>query len=157
MRSVIFYLIISLTFPLFAQEEDTIEPYQRKRIEEFKKLKLVEVLDLTEEESVRFFPRYNELQNKIRELQMKKDETVDDLQAIVKGGEKNFVTKKYDELVRRLAQINEEGEKVKANFIYSLEEFLPKFKIAKLIVFEREFFREIRKIATRRVPPGRMR
>ncbi|MCX8009971.1 MAG: hypothetical protein N3A61_02365, partial [Ignavibacteria bacterium] len=122
MRSTIFLTIVLLAFPLFAQEEENIDPFQRKRIEEFKKLKLVEALDLTEEESVRFFPRYNELQNKIRELQMKKDDTVDDIQNLIKGGEKNFVPKKYDELVRRLAQINDEGEKVKANFISSLEE-----------------------------------
>jgi site-specific recombinase len=143
MKYLITTFLVFIAFSSFAQQRLQMREHQRDRIEQLKKIKLMEALNLNEDESIRFFFRYNEFHKQIREFQLNKEKVIDELQDLVRGGEKEFSDKKYDELIKTFSAVENEADKFKSKFFKSLEEILPKYKIAKLIVFEREFAREL--------------
>lgn len=150
MKKVFFLLIILIAIPSFSQMHMQMQEKQRERIEQLKKIKLMEALSLSEEESIRFFSRYNDFHSKVKDFQMKKEKAIDEIQQLVKEGDKNFSDQKYDEVLKKLTTIERESDKLKGDFVKSLEDILPKFKIAKLIVFEREFARELNELIMNR-------
>ncbi len=146
MKKIFFLLIILIVIPSFAQMHMQMQEKQRERIEQLKKIKLMEALSLSEEESIRFFSRYNDFHSKVKDFQLKKEKAIDEIQRLVQDGDKNFSDQKCDELLKKLISIEQQSDKLKSDFVKSLEDILPKFKIAKLIVFEREFARELNEL-----------
>ncbi|MBU2444005.1 MAG: hypothetical protein KJ666_00325 [Bacteroidetes bacterium] len=150
MKYLITAILIFTAVSSIAQQRPQMREHHRDRIEQLKKIKLIEVLNLNEDESIRFFSRYNEFHKQIREFQKSKEKIIDELHKIVKGGEKEFSDQKYDELMKKFSSIENEADKLKSQFFKSLEDILPKYKIAKLIVFEREFARELDELVMNR-------
>ncbi|MBM4176466.1 MAG: hypothetical protein FJ213_09895 [Ignavibacteria bacterium] len=143
MKYLIILLIAFSASTSFSQQRMQMREHQRDKIDQLKKIKLIEALNLNEEASLRFVSRYNEFHKQIRDFQRNKETVIDELQKIVKDGEKGFSDQKFEELIKKFSQIETESDKLKYHFFKSLEEILPKYKIAKLIVFEREFAREL--------------
>lgn len=150
MKYLITTILIFTAVSSFAQPRLQMREHQRDRIEQLKKIKLIEVLNLNEDESIRFFSRYNEFHKQIREFQKNKEKIIDELHKIVKGGEKEFSDQKYDDLMKKFSLIENEADKLKSQFFKSLEDIFPKYKIAKLIVFEREFSKELDELVMNR-------
>lgn len=150
MKHLITAILIFTAVLSFAQQRQQMREHQRDRIEQLKKIKLIEVLNLNEDESIRFFSRYNEFHKQIREFQKSKEKIIDELHKIVKGGEKEFSDQKYDELMKKFVSIENEADKLKSQFFKSLEDIFSKYKIAKLIVFEREFSKELDELVMNR-------
>lgn len=147
MKYLLFILALFITCSvIYSQDNDDRFPKQREKIKQLAKLKLIETLNLTEEESIRFFARFNELHKNIDNLQKRKNETIDEMRSLIDEGEKNFDETKYNEILKRITDFGSEEIKVRNNFINSVQEILPKYKVAKLIVFEREFNKQLRNL-----------
>lgn len=141
----LFLLLIFLfaSLSVKAQDDRDVFPKQRERIKQLAKLKLIETLELNEDESVRFFAKFNEFHKNIENIQLKRNETIDEMKSLIRD-EKSFNETKYNEIIKKLSDLGFEEIKIRNNFINSIQEFLPKYKVAKLIVFEREFNRQLR-------------
>ncbi|MGK9477864.1 hypothetical protein [Melioribacter sp. OK-6-Me] len=139
----IIMLIILTSFALYAQDEwqqrKGWEEY--KKFDQFEKAKIIEILDLNEEESVRFFAKRNEYRNEVRKLLEKRNDLVQDLETNLekKNQDKNYYKKAVAEINSIDVKINEEKQK----FYRSLEEILDAEEIARLIVFEYTFRRDM--------------
>ncbi|MGK9367583.1 hypothetical protein ACSSWA_01630 [Melioribacter sp. Ez-97] len=139
----IFILIILSSIVIYAQPERQ----QRKGWEEYKKFeqlekaKIIEILDLNEEEAVRFFAKRNEYRNEVRKLLEKRKELVRELEENLekKNPDNNYYKKAISEINSIDMKIGEEKRK----FYRSLEEILETNEIAKLIVFEYTFRRDM--------------
>jgi len=112
-----------------------------EKLEQLEKMKLIEILDLDEETSIRFFARKNEHQKKMKDLIGEREKTLAEL-------ENAFRDKKEDEQFykRYIAQVLEFENKIineRNNFITSLNTILTQQQIAKLTVFEFKFRREL--------------
>lgn len=112
-----------------------------ERIERFKKMRLVEMLDMKEEQSIRFFARFNEFENTKKELNRQKDESLDKIERLVRN---NGDTKEYDKLFNEVEGFNRKIGEEKLKFFNGLADLLSVEQRAKLILFERRFDSELR-------------
>ncbi|MCX7612385.1 MAG: hypothetical protein N2043_12445 [Ignavibacterium sp.] len=153
MKSLVFALVFVLVAGNLHAQRWEMRENQRKRIEEFKKIKLIEALDLSEEESTRFFSLYNEHQKKIRTLQREREQTIDQLSKLTKD-ESKFNVKKFEELEKRLNEIDQELFRNRQEFHSDIKNVLSPYKVAKFYVFERDFIRELNRIIMMRRNPN---
>ncbi len=121
-----------------------IPPRDRfERLQQLKKLRLMEVLGLAEEESVRFFARYNKFENELRDLESQRNGVIDDLEAALKRGEKAEV---YQRGFDQLEALGKKVADARLQFYEDAKKLLTAEQVAKLIVFERNFNRDLREM-----------
>jgi len=155
MRNIYLILIMLLFLPnsIFSQREKWREDEMRAKFEQLEKIKLIETLEMNEETTLRFFSRKSEHQKQQDEIQDKIREKIDNLEVIFKSGRVATV----DELKKNISEINalqSELEKNRIEFINSLSDILSYEQIAKLLIFERKFRDEIRRLIIKdRKPP----
>lgn len=118
-----------------------LKPLQQ--IEEWEKVKLIEVLNLNEETSVRFFTRRNEHQKRIREIFNQRDQLAQQIEKDFKDRAK-VSDAVYQEQVNKIIEFEAKVQKERESFIRSLSDILTPEQIAKLTVFEIRFRKEIR-------------
>ena len=155
MRNIYLILIMLLILPnsIFSQREKWRDDEMRAKFEQLEKIKLIETLEMNEETTLRFFSRKSEHQKQQDEIQDKIREKLDNLEVIFKSGRVATV----DELKKNISEINalqSELEKNRIEFINSLSDILSYEQIAKLLIFERKFRDEIRRLIIKdRKPP----
>ena len=118
-------------------------PNPLEKIEQWEKAKLIDVLKMKEENSVRFFARRNEHQKKIKEILDQRDQLIKDLSKELQEGNKqndNIYRDKLNNLMSFDFRLMKENE----SFLRSLNDILTPQLILKLSVFELNFRREIR-------------
>ena len=114
-----------------------------QRIEQFEKMKLIEVLGLNEETAIRFFTRRNENQKKMKELLEQRDGVIQNLEGAIKSSSQtNDVS--YKDQISNLLAIEANISRERENFLRSLSDLLTPQQIAKLVVFESRFRKEVR-------------
>ena len=114
-----------------------------EQIEEWEKMKLIKVLDLSEENSILFFARRNEHQKRVREILNQRDQLAQEIEKEIKDGAK-VSDAVYQEQVNRMLEFEAKMMKERESFIKSLNDILSPEQIAKLTVFEIRFRREVR-------------
>jgi Spy/CpxP family protein refolding chaperone len=112
-----------------------------ERIERFKEVRLIETLDLKEEQAVRFFTRMKDFEKRRHELQKAKGEALDKIeQAIKDGADDKTLEKLFPDVPAADMRIGEE----RAKFFNSLSDILTLQQRGKLLLFERNFERDLR-------------
>jgi hypothetical protein len=114
-----------------------------ERIESYKKVRLMEVLKLDENVSLKFMAKYNKHQESIRGLEKEANELISKLdQQIQDGaGESDF-----DRSFISLVDVSKRIGETRAKFLFDLKEILTNKQIAEYLVFERNFARDLREI-----------
>jgi arginine deiminase len=140
-----FTVLIVASSSVFQAQEKNWDHHDKplKKIEEWEKIKLIEILNMNEDLSVRFFARRNEHQKKMRELIDKRDQAVQQLEKEVKEGGKSS-EKAYQEQVNNLISSEHKFLKERESYYKSLNDLLSAEQIAKLYIFEVKFRRELR-------------
>ncbi|MGE5401175.1 MAG: hypothetical protein ACM3S2_12285 [Ignavibacteriales bacterium] len=116
----------------------------QERIEELEKVKLVETLELSDDAMTKFFNRRKDFKERMRALTEQKEEKLNQLQDMLNNednsdkNEQNF--RKY---VDEIVQIDATIGKSRSEFYNSLRDIMNYKQISKLMVFERNFRREI--------------
>ena len=157
MKVLISVIAILLFFSsgLFAQKGKWEDDELRAKFEELEKIKLIEVLQMDEETTLRFFARQSEHKKQQDEIQDKIRTNTDNIEALLKSEK----TVSNEELKSKIDEINElqlQLEKNRIEFINSLPDILSYEQIAQLIIFEKRFRNEVRKMIMkdRRPPMG---
>ena len=114
-----------------------------RKIEELEKIKLLDVLNMDEATSVKFFTRKNQSRDKIFNYEDKINDILNNIDAEVKKGKDKDVNK-IQKLNDDFVSISIEIEKERMNFLRSLNDILSPEQIGKYIVFEKRFREEIR-------------
>ena len=142
-----FSIAVLLVFPplLRAQPGPPEERHEGQRgferIEQLKKIRLIEILDMKEEPSVRFMARMTEHDSTRRKLVKERGEALDRLERLVRNeAEAREYQKGFDEISSLDARIQDEQKR----FFASLTDILTPIQRAKLLLFERRFERELR-------------
>jgi hypothetical protein len=153
---VLILLVLTVLFfstNLFSQKGKWQDEEMRAKFEELENIKLIETLKMDEETTLRFFSRKSEHKLQQDEIQQKIREDIENLDVILKSG--RAVT--TEELKSKIDEINNlelQLEKNKVEFLNSLSDILSYEQIAKLIIFEKRFRNEVRKLLMRdRRPP----
>ena len=142
-------LIIVSSIQSISQMHDNPPHRMRDKLNQLEKIKLIEVLEMNEETTLRFFSRRNEHQVKIDELAKRGDEIITQMEVIFKAG-KVYTEAELKSLIEEANTIHTEIVQTKSNFINSLDDILTTEQIAKLIIFERRFKDELKRAMFKR-------
>ncbi len=112
-----------------------------ERLGKYKKMRLIEALDLKEEEAVRFMAKFNTHENNLHDLMKNRKDIIDQLESILrsKGTDKEFQ--------KLFAQLEENDQKMfneRQRFHNEVKGALTAEQAAKFLVFDRNFNRELR-------------
>ncbi len=117
------------------------EKHSFERIQQLMKMRMVEALDLNEEQSVRFIARFNDHEKRRREFMKLKGEALTRIEKLLQdSGDEREIEKAFPEALAFDVRMVEE----RARFFNSLSDILTVTQKAKLLVFERKFERELR-------------
>jgi hypothetical protein len=149
--SLLIFFILSTT--LFAQRGKWQDEEAREKFEQLEKIKLIETLEMDEETTLRFFARRSEHRKHQDEIQENIRQKIDKLDLIFKSGRVATV----DEIKSDINEINNlqlQFDKGRVEFVNSLSDILSHEQIAKLLIFEKKFRNEVRKLLIKeRKPP----
>ncbi len=137
-------LILGSSIESFSQMHDKQPQHMRDKLIQLENIKIIEVLDMDEETTLRFFSRRNELHTKADNLTKRSDEIIAQMELIFKAG-KVYTEKELKSLIVEANNIHTEIVKTKSEFINSLDDILTTEQIAKLIIFERRFRDELKR------------
>ena len=118
------------------------------KIKELEKVKLLEVLDMDEETTLKFFTRRNEHLKKMEELNKSCDDELSKIEEKIKSSE----NENDPEFIKLVDDYLAEQDKFNAErrvFLNSVKDILTPIQLAKLVVFEQRFREEIREILYR--------
>ncbi len=132
-------VILCLPTILWAQPGPGPRPYER--IEQWKKVRMIEMLDLNEEQSVRFFARMNEHEKLERALRQERGEILDRLERMVRGGAEES---DYAKAFAQVRDVDTRMEGERRQFFDGLKDILSTKQRAQLMLFERRFDSELR-------------
>ncbi len=141
MIGVLVFCFISITI---AQDQPLPEPPPAPhKVEQYKKMRLIEEMHLDEETSIRFFVRYNKQMDEMREIQRQRNAIVkqmkDKLQANASTGEIESAVKNYEKLEGQIAE-------VRTKFIDGLKDIFTPKQVAEYLVFEQKFNQNLREV-----------
>jgi hypothetical protein len=156
--TVVFLCLVStaLTSVGYAQhgEGDPQGPRGREKVDQLRKMKLIETLGLDEEKSVRFISRFSKHQEHIRALYLERGTMIDNLEEAIKESRES----EYSKLIEGMFSIERKILDERIDFIKNLDDLLSKKQQAKFLVFERNFNRDLRDmIFDAKRGPGRER
>ncbi|MDI6766508.1 MAG: hypothetical protein QME52_06770 [Bacteroidota bacterium] len=148
MKYLMIVIIVSsiLTFSddSIGQRRHGFEGQQRQRperIEKFRKMRLIEVLKLNEEEAVRFFAKQRAHEERMNEFMEKRNNLLDEI-------EKNIQEKSNPTELVKLSDVAMNIDKdifaERQRFQDELRKLLTPEQFGKFIVFERDFGRQVR-------------
>jgi hypothetical protein len=138
---LIFVFIVSAQ--MTAQDQLPLRGPAAERIGQYKKLRLMEVVQMDEETSIRFFARYNKHEENIRTLGMERNELIDQLQKLNKSNSKDAA---LENVIKEIGMSEEKVLEEHAKFIEELREILSVKQLSQFIVFERNFSKNLREL-----------
>ena len=113
------------------------------RLEMMKMWKMTEILELSEEQASRFFPRYNSLEKELKNISVKQRELLIKMKKLT--GKKNGITEKeLENIVSKISNLEEDKKEKKKKFFEGLDQVLSTDQMAKYYGFEIWFKEELR-------------
>jgi len=134
-------------FPLLASAQGTgqSEPQggdrPSDRIENLRKVRLVEILELKEDQSVRFLARMNEHDAARRNLIKERGDALDRLERLIRNKADDS---EYEKAFADVAAVDDRISAERKGFFSGLADILTPTQRAKMLIFERRFERELR-------------
>lgn len=149
--SVVILLLLSSV--LFGQKGKWQDEEAREKFEQLEKIKLIETLGMDEETTLRFFARRTEHKKQQDEIQEMLQQKIDNLDVVFKSG-RIATVEEIKSSINEITTLQLQFDKNRVDFINSLSDILSYEQIAKLIIFEKKFRNEVRKLIMReRKPP----
>lgn len=116
----------------------------RKRIETIKIWKLTEELNLTEQQSEKFFPVYNKFKDELKATETERRQVIEKLDELTV--KENSSADEINKLLDEIESLDGNFNSIKAVFRSKLEDILTIQQIGRLYVFEVMFQRQMQEI-----------
>ena len=145
--------ILMLASLALGQEPMPMRGPGAQRLEQYKKLRMMEVLKLDETTSLKFFARYNRFQEDLRSLNEKKNGYIDELQSLRRQDASDA---EYQRVLEKLRALGKPAIEIRENFLDEISSILTPKQVAEYVVFERNFVQNVREIM-REMQQNRMR
>jgi Skp family chaperone for outer membrane proteins len=142
--AAIYFVLFLLIVPaLEAQDQGLRRGPASERIEQFKKVRLMESLKMDEETSIRFFARYDKYIESLHAIQKDHNALIDQLQNLTKSDASNSDIEKA---INDIGLSEEKIAETRTKFLGELKDVISVKQIAEYVVFERNFNRNLREI-----------
>ena len=126
-----------------AQDPGSMRGPAAERIAQYKKIRLMETLQMNEDVSIRFFARYNKHEDNIRAIGKEHNELIDQLQNLSRS---NASDADINKVIKDIRMSEEKILEERSKFIEELNGVLSTKQIAEYIVFERNFNKNLREL-----------
>ncbi|HPN37659.1 MAG TPA: hypothetical protein PL041_04600 [Melioribacteraceae bacterium] len=126
------------------RDDDPPPPIPFKKLQQFEKAKLIEILDMDENTSIKFFARRNESMNRFMKLATQRDALIDEIEAKLNKEKGEDLDKFYKHSIERLMEIENKMLDERKSFINTLDDILTKEQIMKFVIFDFRLKREIK-------------
>lgn len=136
-------LVLTIFVNLYSQEQIPLRGPAAERIEQFKKVRLMEVLKMDEETSVRFFVRYNKHTEYLRSIQKDHNALIDKLQEMSKS---NVNNSDIEQVIKDIGMNEEKIAETRSKFLEEIKSVISIKQVASYVVFERNFNKNLREI-----------
>jgi len=134
-------LLFCFTPFLLAQPFRMGDQRPSEKLEQFKKVRLIELLDMKEEQSVRFFARLNEHESTKRDLMKGKMDLLDRVEKLIRN---DADEQEFEGVFPEVAAANARMQREDQKFFEGLRDILSAKQRGKFLLFERHFERELR-------------
>lgn len=141
MKTIILFLILLIIPASYSQNKMKMHKDRMNKLEQLERLKLIDVLDLDEETTLRFFVRQKELRKRMEEFKKEGEKLLTKMKYLIENDNKK------DKLKNTIEHYLALGEKIgnkKTGFVKSLSDIFTEEQIAKLLIFEMKFREDIR-------------
>ncbi|MBI2618632.1 MAG: hypothetical protein HYW57_00955 [Ignavibacteriales bacterium] len=136
-------LVFAFGSRAMAQDELPMRGPGAERVEQYKKIRLMETLSLDEETSIRFFARYHRHREELRKLNMRRNSLIDELQTLRRREASDAEYKKVLEELRKLA---DPAVEIREQYFDEIGKILTPKQMAEYVIFERSFLQNLREI-----------
>lgn len=134
--------LAAMSMQAIAQENPNPVPGKAyERVEQYKKIRLMEILNLDEQTSIKFFARYNKNQEFLRDLRQKQVQALGRVQALRKA---KAADSEYDKIISDLLSLESQVNEAKAKYVDELRQVLNSKQLAEYLVFETRFQQNLR-------------
>ena len=116
---------------------------RRERMQDLAMWKLLEVLDLSGEQTDKFLPALREMQKQEEQLQEQRRMLLQELERIITQGESE---KEVREVIQQLRMLGKQGEAVRERFFAQAESILTVQQLGRLVLFQDRFERRMREM-----------
>jgi len=140
MKSIILFFALLLCIPSLSTAQDWNAGGGR-RLDRFRKMRLIEVLKLSEDDAVRFFAKQSAHEQNVQELMKSRNEAIDEVDSIIRNQDDG---KKIAPLADRLMDIDRKLFEERQRFQNDVRQLLTPEQFGKFLVFERNFGRQVR-------------
>jgi hypothetical protein len=137
------FIYLSLFFALCTGLTAQPAEHARERIEMLKKMKLLEILNLKENEADKFLVKYNSTEQTIKEKQKNLDLAADELGLSLRA---NANEKEIIEKTNKMLQNQKELQDAMTKKYEVMKEVLAPKDFAKYVIFEKRFVERLRKL-----------
>jgi hypothetical protein len=131
--------IFILSISVYGQRHERMKA--REKMEELKKIKLIEILQMDEETSIKFFTRRSEHMRRMEDIHQAEEKKITQLRDLLEAKEKN--SSALQKAIDDYLSLQEDIIKERQNFFKSTSEILSVEQMAKFVVFEEQFREEI--------------
>ena len=114
---------------------------RRQYLEQFRLLKLLELLDLEENQEEKFIRAFSRIRREIGKVAERRQEVVGRLARAL--GEESPDQRDLDRLIGEVIQINEEKQKLGQEFLRESRGYLTAVQAAKFVIFQERFEYEL--------------
>ena len=147
MKTTILFLILFILPSTYSQDMMKMHKNRVNKLQQLERLKLIDVLNLNEETTLRFFARQKEFRNQMEESKEEGKRLLKKMKSLIENGNKKNELKST---INKYLTLDEKVANKKNEFIKSLSDILTEEQIAKLLVFEMKFREDIRGLLFKR-------
>lgn len=140
---VLFIVLIPFVFVSAQGMRRQADPAALEKIEQLENAKLIKLLDLNEDDAIRFFARRKEYQQNMREFLQQRREIIDNTHELLRQDEKGN-HKKLNDKIDEIFELESQIFKAKRGYYKSLLDIISPKQILQLMSFEERFRREVR-------------
>ena len=140
---VLFLVLVPFIFINAQGMRRQADPAALEKIEQLENAKLIKLLDLNEEDAIRFFARRKEYQQNMREFLQQRREIIDNTHELLGQDEKGN-HKKLNDKIDEIFELESQIFKEKRSYYKSLLDIVSPKQILQLMSFEERFRREVR-------------
>ncbi len=136
---------ILCSFSVFAQDRKIIRENRdiRENIHTLLLLRMTQVLDLTEDQAAKIFPRINQIEKEKARLQKEIGQDLRILRRLLE--EEMLNSDDISERVKNIRQLRAQVKEIEREFEDFLEEHLTQVQFARYIIFSQDFYRGLMK------------
>jgi len=135
-------MILILAIATFMSFGFSQENGPKKNMKVMMKWQLTEYLDITEKQAEKFFPKMNDYDKKIKEINLQIKSLKEEVELNIEKGTSSRMENRS--MLERIERMEKDKIELKTQYLLSLDGILEPVQLSKLMVFEKKFKKTLR-------------